>query len=265
MAEKFSPGTAADMADTGQWRLEAIISRFGIRALLRAIGRPGVPVRTLLDVSWTGDEEDLLRRIENAVYDHPQVLDDYSARIIIDTPLTLWIPRERISPDEDLPHVFTSVYGGKDEDVMIDDAGEPTPIALYSLTPGLKAFLGRTFPGARVLSLQSLLIDEALRLFPQGCGILISIRSDATDFTAVREGRLAAIATRPYLSAPDTVYHSLNTLKTLGFDPESTGVAIAGTDGRSSEALDSLSRFVRHTFLLEPGAAGNINMILPTA
>lgn len=264
MADKFSPGTAADMADTGQWRLEAIISRFGIRALLRAIGRPGVPVRILLDVSWPGDEDELLRRIENAVYDHPQVLDDYSARIIIDTPLTLWIPRERISPDDDLPRIFTSVYGGKEDDVMIDDKGDDSPVALYSLTPGLKAFLGRTFPGARFLSLQSLLIDEALRLFPQEPGILTTIRPCATDITAVSEGHLAAIATRPHMPPSDAVYHTLNTLSTLGFDPGDTGVTIAGEEEHASEALDSLSRFVGRTFLLEPDKVENFSTILAT-
>ncbi|MDE7159859.1 MAG: DUF3822 family protein [Muribaculaceae bacterium] len=226
MGDTFSSVAAADMADTGQWRLEAAISRFGIHALLRAIRRPGVPVRPLLDASWSEESEGLLKRIENAVYDHPQVLDDYSARIIIDTPLTVWCPSAPGDTPEPDAGLFTSIYGGSPDDVMCDVSSPESPVCLYSLVAGLKAFLGRTFPGAIVKPFQSLLLDRAFRLFPDSEGILVVMRPKATDFVAVSKGTLSAIATRPALSPSDVAYHALNTLNTLRFSPESASVAV---------------------------------------
>ncbi len=251
MADKLSPGAAADMADTGQWRLEAVISRYGLRARLHAIGRPGVTERTIIDASWKEDEEGLLQRIENAVYDHPQVLEDYSARIIIDTPLTLWVPADRAQHEEERERIFTSVYGGSAEDILCDEPTGTAPVALYYLTPGLKAFLNRTFPGARILSGQSVVLEQALRLFPDGEGILTVIRPEATDIAAVSGGKLAAIATRPAMCAPDVTYHTLNTLNNLGFDPASTKVAVTGPDEAAVvEAKAQIAPFVSNTILL---------------
>ena len=244
MADNNHPGAAADRTDTGQWRLEARISRTGINAVLHAIDRPGVATRTLLDMSWPQEEEGLTTRIENAVYDNPQVLDDYSALVIIDTPFVTWVPAE-IGADEDLAaEAFTAVYGGSEAEVMADeDDSREGPVALYTLTPGLKSFLARTFPGARIRCAQALNVRRLMQTIPEGECVAAIMRDGATDIVVIRDGKLLCAATRPEMVASDTAYHILYAAGTVGVDPASACVRLDGSEERIRSVGDILCRF----------------------
>lgn len=243
MQDNTPIGSAADMADTGQWRLEAVLSRNGVSARLRAIGRPGVAERPLLDTVWENDEEGLLKRIENAVYDHPQVLDDYSALIIIDTPLTTWAPADTVPDEEDRERVYTTVYGGEPEEVMADDLPEGGPVAMYTLAPGLRAFLGRTFPGARVRCHQSLLVEQLTAEFPEGESLVAVARRNSCDIAALSGGELMCIATHPALTPPDIAYHLLSTAAAAGIDHASACVRIVAAGGTGPDTVEALRPF----------------------
>ncbi len=249
MADINNRGAAADRADTGQWRLEATFSRTGARAVLHAIGRPEVAPRLLMDVSWPDDPEALAGRIQNAVYDNPQVLDDYSALIVIDTPHVAWVPVE-VADSDNAEESFTAIYPGTAADVMRDtadasrqmaDAGRP--VALYSLAPGLKAFLARTFPGARVRCAQALSLDRLRSLCPGGEAAGVFLRPEATDIILLRDGALQCAATRPAMPPSDTAYHLLNAMLTCGLDPAKARVPLFGDAAQTGQVADVLSRF----------------------
>ncbi len=63
--------TAADYADTGQWRLIVKIFADGISAYLENTLHDDVEPQELFTSSWENNPDGLLQRIENAVYDHP--------------------------------------------------------------------------------------------------------------------------------------------------------------------------------------------------
>lgn len=244
MADINHPGAAADRTDTGQWRLEARISRTGITAVLHAIDRPGVAPRVLLDTSWPDEGSDLLSRIENAVYDHPQVLDDYSALIVVDTPLVTWVPADVAYDDHRRAEAYTEVYGGDPEEVMADeDDSRSRPVALYTLVPGLKGFLGRTFPGARIRCAQAMGVRRLAAECPEGDCAAALIRDGATDVVVLRDGHLLCAATRPPMPPSDIAYHLLYAATTVGIDPATAPVRLDGPEAAIRGVGDILCQF----------------------
>lgn len=244
MADNNHPGAVADRTDTGQWRLEVRISRTGVKAMLHAIDRPGVSPRTILDMAWPDDGEQLLTRISNAVYDHPQVLDDYSALIIIDTPLVTWVPSDEDVDDSLQAETFTAIYGGEKSDVLVDeDETRKGPAALYSLTPGLKGFLARTFPGARIRCAQAMNVRRLACELPEGDVAAALMRDGATDVVVMRDGELLCAATRPEMAPADTAYHLLYAATTTGVDPATAQIRLDGTEDRVRGVGDLLCQF----------------------
>ena len=75
---------AVRVGDVADWRLICVISSRRMCAYLKHTD-PTRDLEVLFDESWRDDSSSLLSRIENLVYDHPQVLDDFSADIIIDS------------------------------------------------------------------------------------------------------------------------------------------------------------------------------------
>ena len=80
---------AVRIGDIADWRLICVISAQGIGAWLRHAS-PTQELVTLFDEKWNADSGSLLERIENTVYDHPQVLDDFSADIAVVAPRSIW-------------------------------------------------------------------------------------------------------------------------------------------------------------------------------
>ncbi|MDE6637022.1 MAG: hypothetical protein K2K32_02155, partial [Muribaculaceae bacterium] len=102
MSEKIpqSP-TRSDILDTGQWHLAVDISKEGFGAWLLPESSLGLNPRVIISQAWNPSEEGLLARIEDAVYDNPTVLDDYSADIIIESDRQLWLPANLYPADDE--------------------------------------------------------------------------------------------------------------------------------------------------------------------
>ena len=141
--------TAADFADTGQWRLLLNIGRRGLAAFLQNTLHPEIELQELCKVEWEEDKSVLCRKIEDAVYNYPRLLDDFATKIVLYDPCALLIPRDIAEActgsEEDL---YNSVYNAEASDIMSDFEGDIT--AVWCPAPGVKSFLMRTFPGSRI-------------------------------------------------------------------------------------------------------------------
>lgn len=94
MEETNSGYRAIRIGDPSDWRLVMVIGAGGIETYLRNVENPMDEVEILFREEWDGDTSTLLERVESAVYDHPQLLDDFAADIAIETPKALWIPEK---------------------------------------------------------------------------------------------------------------------------------------------------------------------------
>lgn len=201
------------ITDTGVWRLTVEISDRAMNAWIRRNDDPTDPVYSLAQASWTGD--DSLRNVENAVYDHPLVLDDFEADIIVNTPRFLFLPAEAAADTVAARKAFAMIYGeAADDDVFIDPIGEYA--CVYMLMPGLKPFLSRTFAGSRITCHISRLITHWLSVAPEGKAVFADIRPDAIDVAAVADGRLLTASRRGWTNVDDQMYHIANTVRAFG-------------------------------------------------
>lgn len=228
--------TAADYADTGQWRLILRIAPTWISAFLENTVHDDVPPSELFTGRWEDNPDTLLQNIENAVYDNPRVLDDFSARIEIFATRTLFIPTAMIEDQEDVEEaLYNAVYSSKPEDIMYGVDRDIT--AAYSLTPGLKGFLNRTFPGARV---ENNLMRQVRLYRQQGEGrrLFITVRDKEADFILLEGNGLMSASTHGWAAGADIVYLALNLLDVYGVSIKECIVNLLG-DNIPAEARDA--------------------------
>ncbi|MBD5358453.1 MAG: DUF3822 family protein [Bacteroides sp.] len=218
--------TAADYADTGQWRLIVKISASGMCAHIENTIHTDLEPQLLFATEWEPDSDNLLRNIENAVYDHPRVLEDYSARIIVYDPKTLFMPTEAMEDIEGAEeNVYTSVYKADPSDVMVDIEGDL--MAAHCLVTGIKGFLNRTFPGAK---LESNLMSKVrtLRQTNDGVKLYLEAREREADFVLLDGRNLLSASTHPFACAADIVYHALNIIDVYELNVKTTPVMLSG-------------------------------------
>lgn len=226
MSEDFNnSGSRADYMDNGQWHLAVDISEHGLGAWLVPDASLARSPKVLVEESWQPSAEGLLQRIEDAVYDNPTILDDYSADIIIESERQLWLPSGLYPTDEDCAETYTKVYGGEDFDVLVNDTGSEKNA--YTLIPGLKSFMQRSFPGARIWSQQSLLRLAALQPHEE-YKCLVDIRRNSADFVMTHRGDLLCAASHPWKSENDIAYSLINILRTYDAMPNQTDVVFSG-------------------------------------
>lgn len=204
--------TAADYADTGQWRLIVNIYPTGMTALLENTIHQDVETQQLFSITWEADADTLLHNIENAVYDHPRILDDFSACIILFDRHTLFIPTFLVEEEEGLEEeFFTSLYNAEGSDVISETDKDLT--AVSSLAPGLKGFLSRTFPGARV---STNLMYQVSRLRKEngerGKTMTVTLREtqNEADFILLDGEKLISASTHTINAPADVTYHIYN-------------------------------------------------------
>lgn len=216
--------TAADYADTGQWRLILKIFGDGMEAYLENTLHEDVGQQRLFSVNWDADESTLRGNVENAVYDNPRVLDDFSTKIILYDRKTIFSPSELVE-ENGVEGFHTAVYPCEPVDIMSDVDDDVT--ATYSMAPGLKSFLYRTFPGSRIYShLMDMFISH--RNNGEGMRMYVEIRKTEADILLVNGRNLISAATHTWRDHADVVYFILNTLSVYGVPYNDVDLYISG-------------------------------------
>ncbi len=218
-------GMRSDILDTGQWHLAVDISKHGFGAWLLPDESLGATPRVIINTAWQPSEEGLLTRIEDAVYDNPTVLDDYSADIIVESDRQLWLPESLYQTDEDCADAYVSVYGGDILDVMVNELGKEK--CAFMLTPGLKSFMQRSFPGARIWSQQALLKDASQQPH-EAFKCLIDIRQSSFDIILLCRNELLSASTHLWKTEADIGYTLLNILQTYDAPSPETEIVFSG-------------------------------------
>lgn len=226
MSENISQsGNRTDFLDNGQWHLAVDISAHGFGAWLLPDESIAQSPRVITQKAWEDHDEDLLLKIEDTVYDNPTVLDDYSADIIVECDRQLWLPSELYPTDEDCAEAYVKIYGGNILDVMVNDMGDEK--CAFMLVSGLKSFMLRSFPGARVWSQQSLL-KEAASQPHEDYLCLLDVRESSFDFILFHRGVLLCASTHQWKNESDIGFILLNILQTYNASSNNTDVVFSG-------------------------------------
>lgn len=242
-----------------------MISAGGMEAYLRNLEDPTAEVVTLVHEKWESSDN-LLATIENAVYDNSRLLDDYSVDIAIVTERTLWVPASVIEEWDDMGDgYFNSVYDTDAEDIMKDYAGDK--VCLYTLARGLKSFLGRTFPGARIRNQQTILVERFGERSADLPRIYIDIRRDAADFVAFdSDSNLLMAVTHEWRTLEDIQYHLYNLMDVYGLDKRHVHISLSGPRDEKRDLTAQLRKEVAYVMMtMVPGIASRSEMSLPAA
>lgn len=234
--------TAADYADTGQWRLLVDISTTGISAFLENTLHEDVELQPLFSSSWDENPDSLLENIENAVYDHPRVLDDFATRINVHDPRAIMVPEGFETEDEGTEEsVYAELFDAKESDVFIDR--HDGVCAVYSLCPGLKGFLSRTFPGSRI----ECNLMHSLKKTPtpeSGYNLHIANSNGETVFILLGIDGLLSASSHVCRDGADIAYHAFNILDVYGVNPKDTMV-MANKGTLPDETAEAFLKFTK--------------------
>lgn len=188
--------TASDFADTGQWRLIIKIGETGMDAVLENTLHTEIEPQPLCSVDWTEKEGELKNKLEDAVYDHPRLLDDFATKIILKAPLTLFVPTELA---EETPGFEEDYYGEilkvDPSDVMSEK--EDSVTAIWWMGKGVKGFLFRTFPGARITSDLMDKFRKAITAKTSGRRLDIWFDHKEADLILTEDGNLISASSHP--------------------------------------------------------------------
>lgn len=245
---------AVKIGDISDWRLIVAISAVGMGAWLKN-DDPMRDVETLVSETWNCPEEDILKNIENAVYDHPQVLDDFSSDIAIIAPKSIWAPADLVEENEDeILRIYNQVYTADESDILTEDVADAT--CIFSLTPGLNAFLQRTFPGARIHSHLGVLTQRFRERSADMPRVYLDIRNKEVDIIAFDRKNLLMAATHSWYSPNDIQYHLFNILNVYGLNPEEVQVSLSGLKDVKAELLPLLRKTIAYVMLTMTSAPG---------
>lgn len=255
---------AVRIDDTAYWRLTVHISRTGMSAYLKNEEDPTEPVVTLFSDTWVRNDESLLRHIETVVYDHPQLLDDFSTDIVISTDRALWVPREMLDEPGSEYEIFNRIYRAEEEDISVDEFEDMA--CLYTLVPGLLPFIRRTLPGARTWCQQTVAVRRFIDRGADMPRVYVDIRPGETDIMAFDGRRLLMSATHPWRDRMEIAYHIFNTMSVCGLDPGASQVSLSGPRDVKNELMQILREHLKYVMLtMMPSAVARTEMPLAVA
>ena len=223
--------TAADFADTGQWRLLLNISTTGLDAFLENVINPEIELQALCSVKWEQDKDRLLQNIEDAVYNNPRLLDDFSTRIVLFDSHTLFIPTEIAEKTSEAENdLYKKVYTAETRDIMTDTDSDIT--AVWSMAPGIKSFLMRTFPGALITS-NLMNKVKTLRNNSKGIQLHAIARKGEVDIILLDNNRLISASTHEWMSSDDIAFLLLNLLDIYDYNISVVNLFVEGASTES--------------------------------
>ena len=189
--------TAADFADTGQWRLLINLYSDGLEASLENTVHPEIPRQQLCSLFWKGDKDSYLKNLEEAVYHNPRLLDDFATKIVIFDPATVFMPASMLETPGAEADIYNEIYKADHSDVMTDSCRGIT--AAWAMAPGVRGFLLRSFPGARLTCNLMERYKEACRE-NGGLRLIVTKRGNESDFVLIHDCALISASTHPIAS-----------------------------------------------------------------
>ncbi len=255
--EERSTYKAVRIEDTAEWRMIIHICHTGMSAFLKNEDDPMEPLITLFTTDWVRDDESLLRKIETVVYDHPQLLDDFSTEIIINTERALWMPRSAVeyrdSQEEseesyrDETDLYNMVYKADEEDIFMDEFYDK--VCLYTLTPGLQAFIRRTLPGARTWCQQTLAVRRFADQVSDMPRLYVDIRYGEADYYAFDGRKLLLAATHGWRDKMEIAYQVFNIMDIWKLDASSTQIMLSGKKDVRTDLMKILREHLQFVML----------------
>lgn len=247
--------TFPDISDHQRWQLQLTAGHNGVRANYFDVISPRAFVHT--DQHWRCDPADALRKIEDTIYDNPDIVDDYTTCILVRPVQMVFLPADSLPPDadEEARELADLVDACENKDVWSEEL-LPGIRAVYTTPGGVRDFLTRTFPTEDVqLALRPMARHVAAWGADGAEKVWVHLDADTLDIIAMAGGKPVIINTREYHGAADAAYYVVSVVRTLGLSASRAEVRLSGEESVRRELLPMLRRhlgFVSNALLPAP-------------
>lgn len=137
---------------------------------------------------------------------------------------------------------------------------------LYTLCPGLPAFLRRTLSGARVSCHLSVLARRFMSRGSEMPRVYADIRQGEVDFVVLDDRRMLLASTQRWHDRMDIAYHVLNMMDVYGLNPANTQVSLSGEREIKQSLVKTLREQISYVMLtMMPSAVSKTDMPLAAA
>lgn len=253
-------GIAATITDTGQWKLVVYISECRLTAVLKNVSFPDVNPVLVLDKVFTAKPEDFLHEVESIFYDNPRLLDDFTTKIVIDTPRALWIPTSLIDDgDEFNTEFFTEIFPCAPKEIFLEVSDDVS--CAFASADGLKSFLERTIPGCKIASTLSVLKEHfhAIELQPDLIGkkadeenaLYVGVEGERAYIYAFSKGSLLCGTAHNWKDPADIAYFAYLAAKAYDINHNSTRIYALDFGKESADFKEIMGAGFNSVLLLE--------------
>lgn len=188
---------------------------------------------------------DLKQAIENAVYNTPLLLEDYSSTTIALHSQHFVVMPAELMPKADL--VFQASFSSLDGEMMLCKVKSTDAAIACDVPHGVTSFLKRTFGNPELLHHLAPLIAYCAEAYADDNGCLhININKEEAHIVATRNGKLQLANTYPYRSVDDIIYFALAAFKECNFDSHADKILLSGDNELRSQLAERLRQRVAY-------------------
>lgn len=238
------PESLRQYADTRRFYLHLLLSEREMKGYFSPYIPDGHAPRLGCRVKYTPDDK-LLTHIENAIYDHSTLLEDYDGRILIDTDKVLFFPPD--TPHDAVYAAMERVFAVAPQEIYLSEDTEV--ITAFTLCDGLKGFIDRTFSGLKVFSV----IDVMRKEFSQREGADVQIYADLgqghVTLLAFRNRRFVHGSVHPFTEVADVAYYIYALWHQLGLTADRGELNVSGPKNHRSELMTIMRRRINYVMM----------------
>lgn len=236
--------TLKQYADIRRYKLHLLLSEREMNAFFSSYTPDGHAPHLGCRTKYAADDN-LLAHIENAVYDNSILLEDYQTDILLDTDKILFFPPDT---EADVIHAaMKRIFNAENCDVHISEDKEV--ITAFTLCPGLKGFLDRTFAGVEV----KCAADVLRREFQKRDGAAFKVYTDLSDgrltLLAFHEKRFMHGSVHTFTEASDAAYFIYALWHQLGLSADQGEVNVSGPKVMRGELMTILRRRINYVMM----------------
>lgn len=242
--EKYSHPNI-DLTDSKNLHLLLAINPDGLRAYF--YNKESGETTEYMHKSWHDNETNPLSQIEDAVYDCPDILNDFSTTVIIESDKLILAPLSQSDNEEDAEMLLNYVYNEENIDLFTETVGDKKII--YSTAKGLKSFLNRTFSTEDIHCHLSPIINFCRNTLTVGEQMFVNLRKNRLDIAAFRNGNLLTANTFDWKEISDAAYYILNAWSISDFNQQEARLNITGNKNLRDELTSILRKYINYVML----------------
>lgn len=239
-----------DFSDREIWQLMLTVGMRGLAASF--YNRNTHRLEAYMSRSWECADADVLKNIEDAIYDDPLLPAGYDASILIRPKGTLLVPAALCDPEDTaaIRRALDTVDAAEQKDVWHDSLQGGVSV-IYSTPRGVKDFLSRTYLTENMRHVISPMADwcRAKALAEGGEKMWVHLSDGVIDIAAFRNGELIHTGSWYCNAGADTVYYILFAWHALKFDSTRAELRISGKSELRNKVMSPLRKHINYVSL----------------